>query len=187
MIDDLENLKCLANYNIKKINLEGNPITTNLPNYREELFKLIPSLTSIDGIDKDGNKVESTLYGEDEEEEEDDDVNYEEAEEDGEFSDEDEDGEDNQKNNNISQKKDEKSKEEENSDNTKKPNFVKIKFNTIDKNKAGNSPIKDNPALQEKLKKIFMKRDKLKFQYMKQDIPDSLKYHSDDSDSSDPS
>ena len=101
--------------------------------------------------------------------------------------DSDEDGEDNQKNNNISQKKDEKSKEEENSDNTKKPNFVKIKFNTIDKNKAGNSPIKDNPALQEKLKKIFMKRDKLKFQYMKQDIPDSLKYHSDDSDSSDPS
>ena len=95
MIDDLENLKCLANYNIKKINLEGNPITTNLPNYREELFNLIPSLTSIDGIDKDGNKVESTLYGEDEEEEEDDDVNYEEAEEDGEFSDEDEDGEDN--------------------------------------------------------------------------------------------
>ena len=95
LIDDLENLKCLANFNIKKINLEGNPITTNLPNYREELFKLIPSLTSIDGIDKDGNKVESTLYGEDEEEEEDDDVNYEEAEEDGEFSDEDEDGEDN--------------------------------------------------------------------------------------------
>ena len=29
-----------------------------------------------------------------------------------------------------------------------------------------------------------MNRDKLKFQYTKQDIPDSLKYHSDDSDSS---
>ena len=95
LIDNLDNLKCLANYNIKKINLEGNPITTKLPNYREELFNLIPSLTSIDGIDKEGNKVESTLYGEDEEEEEDDDVNYEEAEEEGEFSEEDEEGEDN--------------------------------------------------------------------------------------------
>ena len=30
-----------------------------------------------------------------------------------------------------------------------------------------------------------MNRDKLKFQYTKQDIPDNLKYHSDDSDSSD--
>ena len=95
LIDNLDSLKCLANYNIKKINLEGNPITTKLPNYREELFNLIPSLTSIDGIDKEGNKVESTLYGEDEEEEEDDDVNYEEAEEEGEFSEEDEEGEDN--------------------------------------------------------------------------------------------
>ena len=96
MIDNLDNLKCLANYNIKKINLEGNPLTSDLPNYREELFKLIPSLTSIDGIDKEGNKVESTLYGDDEEEEEeDDDGNYEEAEEEGEFSEEDEEGEDN--------------------------------------------------------------------------------------------
>ena len=34
------------------------------------------------------------------------------------------------------------------------------------------------------LKKIFLNRDKLKFQYTKQDIPDNLKYHSDDSETS---
>ena len=59
------------------------------------------------------------------------------------------------------------------------------RFNTLDKNNIEKSPVKDNLALQEKLKKIFMNRDKLKFQYTKQDIPDNLKYHSDDSDSSD--
>ena len=95
LIENLDNLKCLANYKIKKINLEGNPLTSNNANYRDELFKLVPSLESIDGIDKDGNQVESTLYNE-EGEEEDDDANYEEGEEDGDFSDdgEGEEGED---------------------------------------------------------------------------------------------
>ena len=72
LIENLDNLKCLANYKIKKINLEGNPLTSNNANYREELFKLVPSLESIDGIDKDGNQVESTLYNEEGEEEDDD-------------------------------------------------------------------------------------------------------------------
>ena len=43
---------------------------------------------------------------------------------------------------------------------------------------------KSNTTLQEKLKKIFMNRDKVKFQYAKQDIPDNLKYHSDESETS---
>jgi hypothetical protein len=92
LIDNLDNLKCLANYNIKKLNLQGNPVA-NTDNYREQLFDLVPSLTSIDGKDRDGNEVESTIYGgEDEEEEEDDDVDYEEGEEEGELSEEEDEG-----------------------------------------------------------------------------------------------
>ena len=87
----------------------------------------------------------------------------------------------------TSNKKEKKENQKENieySNNIKKPNYQKNIFNTLDKNNMGNSPNKKNLALQEKLKKIFINRDKLKFQYNKQDIPDNLKYHSDDSDSS---
>ena len=83
----------------------------------------------------------------------------------------------------------EESKEEERikglNDNQKKYEYNK--YNTIDRNqinKNDNIPAKNNTALQEKLKKIFMNRDKVKFQYAKQEIPDNLKYHSDESDMS---
>ena len=86
--------------------------------------------------------------------------------------------------NNIQNNNNQEEKEEEIENNgTRKAKYSNNKFKTLDRN-IGNSPQKDNLALQEKLKKIFMNRDKLKFQYTKQDIPDNLKYHSDDSDSS---
>ena len=92
----------------------------------------------------------------------------------------------NEDNNNIPNNNNEEAKEEEieiENNNTRKPKYSNNRFKTLDRN-IENSPPKDNLALQEKLKKIFMNRDKLKFQYTKQDIPDNLKYHSDDSDSS---
>ena len=46
------------------------------------------------------------------------------------------------------------------------------------------SPTKNNIVLQEKLKKILMGREKEKFEYTKQKIPEYLKYRSDDSESS---
>ena len=52
---------------------------------------------------------------------------------------------------------------------------------TTSKKNNGNS--NKNIVLQEKLKKIFMVREKGKYEYNKQDIPENLKYHSD-SDSS---
>ena len=52
---------------------------------------------------------------------------------------------------------------------------------TTSKKNNGNS--NKNTVLQEKLKKIFMVREKGKYEYNKQDIPENLKYHSD-SDSS---
>ena len=58
------------------------------------------------------------------------------------------------------------------------------KFRTQDKNQNSHSPFKNNLLIQEKLKKIFLNRDKIKFKYTKQELPDNLKYHSDDSDNS---
>ena len=54
---------------IHKINLSGNPVVESNPNYRKELFEMIPSLESVDGIDKTGEKVESTIYGGEEDDE----------------------------------------------------------------------------------------------------------------------
>ena len=88
LIDNFDNLKCLSKYNIKKINLEGNPLVSTNENYRDELFKLVPSLEVIDGINKQGNEVDSTLYGD----EEDDDGEYEDGEEVGDISEDDEEG-----------------------------------------------------------------------------------------------
>ena len=70
------------------------------------------------------------------------------------------------------------------SNNKEKDNNEK-KYKTIEKNQPNNSPFKDNTVLQEKLKKIFLNRDKIKFQYTKQELPENLKYHSDDSETSD--
>ena len=79
------------------------------------------------------------------------------------------------------QVKDNENNEESNNRKTKYNN--NNKFKTLERNDI-TSPPKDNLVLQEKLKKIFMNRDKVNYQYIKQDIPDSLKYNSDDSDSS---
>ena len=87
-----------------------------------------------------------------------------------------------QNNYNSSQKIKEESKEEENTEctnNTRQSKNNNNKFNTMDNN-IGNSPFKEKPELQKKLKKIFFNRDKLTNQYTKQDLPDNLKDHSDD-------
>ena len=73
--------------------MEGNPLVSTNENYRDELFKLVPSLECIDGYGKDGQEIESTVYG-GEEEEEDAEYGEEEGEEEGDISDEEEEGED---------------------------------------------------------------------------------------------
>ena len=84
----------------------------------------------------------------------------------------------------------EESKEEEKNkclNENQKQNYEYNKYKTIDRNineQNNNIPAKNKTALQEKLKKIFMNRDKVKFQYAKQDIPDNLKYNSDESEDS---
>ena len=61
-IESLDKLKCLAGHKITKINLEGNPLVESNKEYRKELFELIPSLVSIDGIDKKRIAKKSMLF-----------------------------------------------------------------------------------------------------------------------------
>ena len=94
LIEKIDVLKCLENYNIKKLYLEGNPFIEPALNYRELLFNMIPSLESIDHLNKEGNQIESTVYEDEGEEEEDDEELYDD-EDDGELEDdEDDEGED---------------------------------------------------------------------------------------------
>ena len=86
LIEKIDVLKCLENYNIKKLYLEGNPFIEPALNYRELLFNMIPSLESIDHFNKEGNQIESTVYEDEGEEEEDDEELYDD-EDDGELED----------------------------------------------------------------------------------------------------
>lgn len=95
-----------------KINLLGNPVVESNENYKKELFELIPGLNAIDGTDKNGGIVESTLYG-DEEDEEDEDEEFDGAE--GDELDDDESGED-------YEGEDGEDEDDENDDDDVKPN-----------------------------------------------------------------
>lgn len=97
LIEKIDVLKCLENYNIKKLYLEGNPFIEPALNYRELLFNMIPSLESIDHLNKEGNQIESTVYEDEGEEEEEDDEELYDDEDDGELED-DEDDEDEDEN-----------------------------------------------------------------------------------------
>ena len=67
LIKSTEQLKCLSKINsLKKLEVLDNEITKN-PNYRNELFKILASLESIDNKDKKGGSVETTLNDEDDE------------------------------------------------------------------------------------------------------------------------
>ena len=76
---------------------------------------------------------------------------------------------------------DQKENKEQKKENNK--SIIKIK----DNNKEGNTQKNQNSIksnkLQEKLKKIFLEREKAKYKYNKQLIPEQLKYHSDDEES----
>ena len=67
-IADIEELKHLAGLaNLMSLMVEGNPISQE-ENYREKLFKIIPSLQVIDGFNASGEEVDFAEDDEDEEE-----------------------------------------------------------------------------------------------------------------------
>ena len=83
-IDSPDKFKCLTNLNLKKINLLGNPLVEKDKDYSKIFFDMFKNLESVDDKDKEGNEVDSTVYGgeDDEDYEEGDD-----AEDDGEVDD----------------------------------------------------------------------------------------------------
>merc|ERR1712004_615186 len=66
-ISSLDAFKSLSNTQIKKIELKNTEASEN-SSYNNKLFDMIPSLISVDNLDKKGGEVETTLY-EDEDEE----------------------------------------------------------------------------------------------------------------------
>ena len=67
-ITDIEEFKHLAGLaNLMSLMVEGNPISQE-ENYREKLFKIIPSLQVIDGFNASGEEVDFAEDDEDEEE-----------------------------------------------------------------------------------------------------------------------
>jgi len=93
-ISSVSELKSLSNSKITKIELQGTKASEE-KNYKQELFKLIPTLDIVDNHTKDGEEIETTDYEQDGEgEEEDDDFDGGEDDEDGEFDEYDDEDED---------------------------------------------------------------------------------------------
>ena len=82
-IDSIDKLSCLDQLQLKKLEIKENPFTKNDNEYRDKIYKLIPSLEIVDQMQKNGQEIDTTDYGNDsssdeEEEDEDDDDNDEE-------------------------------------------------------------------------------------------------------------
>ena len=88
-IEKIENLEKLKDLKLRKIEVKDNPFCVKNSNYKDMLFKMLPTLESIDHENKEGKEVISTDYHNEEEEEEDEDVEY---------NDEDDDDEEEEKN-----------------------------------------------------------------------------------------
>ena len=79
-LDTLKGLSSLKE--LKKVEVEGCPFVSNNENYKKELFDMIDTLEVVDGENKEGKPVESTVYDDEGEEEDDDDIDDEEFEDD---------------------------------------------------------------------------------------------------------
>jgi hypothetical protein len=73
-IKSIDNLKSLAGGNLKKLEIQNTDISKKA-NYKEELFKLL-NLEVIDGTNRTGEEVDSTIYDEGDDEFEDDESKY---------------------------------------------------------------------------------------------------------------
>ena len=119
-IDSPDKFKCLTNLNLKKINLLGNPLVEKDKDYSKIFFDMFKNMESVDDKDRDGQEVESTVYGGE------DDEDYEEgedAEDDGEVDDDDGEGGE------VDDDDDEEEEKEGNKNEAKKGNNKKKKTN----------------------------------------------------------
>ena len=84
-INSLDNLSCLNKLELKKIEVKENPFTKNDTEYRDKIYKIIPSLVIVDQMQKNGQEIDTSDYGNEsssfDEEEEEDDYDEEESDE----------------------------------------------------------------------------------------------------------
>ncbi len=115
-IESIDDLKCLSKLEeLKKINVQGNPFCEKNENYKDEIFKILGKIITVDSQTKEGNKIDSTISDEDDEEfgeieddefiEEDDEEGKEYNDEDGEDDGDDEDDDEEDENPRKKQKK----------------------------------------------------------------------------------
>jgi acidic leucine-rich nuclear phosphoprotein 32 family protein A/C/D len=62
-IESIDNLSCLSQLQLKKIEVANNPFTKNNNEYREKIYKLIPTLEIVDQKLKNGQEIDTTDYG----------------------------------------------------------------------------------------------------------------------------
>ena len=83
-INSLDNLSCLNQLELKKIEVKENPFTKNDNEYRDKIYKIIPSLVIVDQMQKNGQEIDTSDYGNESssfDEEEEDDYDEEESDE----------------------------------------------------------------------------------------------------------
>ena len=86
-IESIDKLSCLNQFQLKKIEVKENPFTKNDNEYRDKIYKMLPSLEIVDQMQKNGQEIDTSDYGndsssfEEEEEEDDNDNNEEDSEE----------------------------------------------------------------------------------------------------------
>ena len=83
-INSIDNLSCLNQLELKKIEVKENPFTKNDNEYRDKIYKIIPSLIIVDQMQKNGQEIDTSDYGNESssyDEEEDDDNDEEESDE----------------------------------------------------------------------------------------------------------
>ena len=93
-INSIDKLSCLKQLQLKKIEVKENPFTKNDDEYRDKIYKMIPSLIIVDQMQKNGQEIDTSDYGNEsssfnEEEEEEGDDNDEEDSDESDGKDED--------------------------------------------------------------------------------------------------
>ena len=62
-IESINNLTCLNQIQLKKIEVKNNPFTKNDEEYREKIYKLLPTLEIVDQKLKNGQEIDTSDYG----------------------------------------------------------------------------------------------------------------------------
>ena len=90
-IESIDEFKGLQGSKISKISVSENPFIEDNKDYKKILFEMLPTLTAVDGEDKNGAPVNSTEYDEEDFNEDEEDIEGEEFEDGEEIDEDDED------------------------------------------------------------------------------------------------